>query len=43
MLGPVVLQNCVLEHCRTESIAFTGPKEVLDKLRRDIRWSGDGT
>jgi len=37
MLGPIVLQDSILESCRTESLGFTGSPEALDQMRRAIR------
>jgi hypothetical protein len=33
-IGLFVLQNCLLEHCRTQDLGFTGPPEVLNQLRQ---------
>lgn len=34
--GVIAMQACVFEHCKTESIAFTGSAATLDKLRQAL-------
>lgn len=33
-LGPILLQDCQLEHCRTSSIGFTGSPAAMAELRQ---------